>query len=277
MDPEVKAMLLAASPKAAERLIEALDAERAVVVPGGRDAAHVEMVPDFDMRIKAANAVLDRLFGKPKQPITGEEGAPPVSVDLASLLERLAGQVSKSLLQRAIERVGVEGVLEALPPRAREQLRYDWRAWARPEQLAPTACGGVAHPRRPRLRKDAHRRRVVRGECRAGRRGRIALVAPTASDARDVMVEGESGHAGDLAAMVPADVRALEAPPHVAQRRRGDAVLGRRARAPPRSAARRRVVRRAGSWRYPDAWDMLQFGLRLGNDPRALVTARPSR
>jgi hypothetical protein len=89
MDPEVKAMLLAASPKAAERLIEALDAERAVVVPGGRDAAHVEMVPDFDMRIKAANAVLDRVFGKATQPITGEDGG-PVRFDIAPFLERLA-------------------------------------------------------------------------------------------------------------------------------------------------------------------------------------------
>jgi phage terminase large subunit-like protein len=29
------------------------------------------------------------------------------------------------------------------------------------------------------------------------------------------------------------------------------------------------------SWRYPEAWDMLMFGLRLGDDPRAVVTTTP--
>ena len=30
-----------------------------------------------------------------------------------------------------------------------------------------------------------------------------------------------------------------------------------------------------GSWRYPEAWDMLMFGLRLGDDPRVVVTTTP--
>ena len=29
------------------------------------------------------------------------------------------------------------------------------------------------------------------------------------------------------------------------------------------------------SWRYPEAWDMLMFGLRLGPDPRVVVTTTP--
>jgi hypothetical protein len=29
------------------------------------------------------------------------------------------------------------------------------------------------------------------------------------------------------------------------------------------------------SWRYPEAWDMLMFGLRLGADPRIVVTTTP--
>jgi phage terminase large subunit-like protein len=29
------------------------------------------------------------------------------------------------------------------------------------------------------------------------------------------------------------------------------------------------------AWRYPDAWDQLQLGLRLGNDPRVVVTTTP--
>src|SRR5213079_2941494 len=29
------------------------------------------------------------------------------------------------------------------------------------------------------------------------------------------------------------------------------------------------------AWRYPQAWDMLMFGLRLGQDPRCIVTTTP--
>ncbi|HWO86444.1 MAG TPA: hypothetical protein VNN75_08155 [Stellaceae bacterium] len=34
-------------------------------------------------------------------------------------------------------------------------------------------------------------------------------------------------------------------------------------------------MRRLGAWRYPDAWDMLMFGMRLGADPRTVVTTTP--
>lgn len=30
-----------------------------------------------------------------------------------------------------------------------------------------------------------------------------------------------------------------------------------------------------GSWPYPDTWDQLQFGLRLGDDPRSILTTTP--
>lgn len=94
MDPAVKEMLLAATPQAAQRLIDALDAERAVVVPGGKDAGTVEKVPDFDMRIKAANSILDRVYGKPTVAITGEDGGPlkiEASAGFLEALKRLGG------------------------------------------------------------------------------------------------------------------------------------------------------------------------------------------
>lgn len=69
-------MLLAATPKAAKALIMALEA-------GGPDA------PNFEIRIKAANAILDRVYGKAAQPITGEDGN-PLTFDITPLLERLA-------------------------------------------------------------------------------------------------------------------------------------------------------------------------------------------
>lgn len=71
IDPAVQEMLLAAAPKAAKALIEALDANRALVV-----AEQIAYVPDHDMRVKAANALLDRVYGKPSQTITDEDGGP---------------------------------------------------------------------------------------------------------------------------------------------------------------------------------------------------------
>jgi hypothetical protein len=91
MDPFVHEMLKAATPRAAKTLIDALDAERPVVVGRGRDAPdEIEMVADYELRVKAANAILDRMYGKPAQEIIGAEGGPvTVAVDLASLLGRL--------------------------------------------------------------------------------------------------------------------------------------------------------------------------------------------
>lgn len=68
-------MLRAASPRAAKALIDALDAERAFVV-GTAENQRIETVPDHDMRVKAANALLDRVFGKPTQSLTDEDGSP---------------------------------------------------------------------------------------------------------------------------------------------------------------------------------------------------------
>ena len=103
----------------------------------------------------------------------------------------------------------------------------------------------VAAARRARLRQDAQRRRMG---ARAGREGlarRVALVAPTAADARDVMVEGESG----LLAVARPTFRPLYEPSKRRLTWPNGAVatcyLGRGAGAAARAAARRRLVRRA--------------------------------
>lgn len=74
-----------------------------------------------------------------------------------------------------------------------EQLLHDWRFLARPEQLEPDgdwltwlvlAGRGFG---KTRTGAEWAREQVKAGASRLG------LIAPTASDARDVMVEGESG------------------------------------------------------------------------------------
>lgn len=184
--------------------------------------------------------------------------------------------MSQSLLQRAVARVGVAGVMDALPPPARERLRFEWRAWARPEQLPPVGAWLVwlilAGRGFGKTRTGAE---WVRAEVESGRRGRIALVAPTAADARDVMVEGESG----ILAISPPWFRPTYEPskrriswPNGAQATVFTADEPERLRGPQHDGA---WCDELAAWRYPDAWDMLMFGLRLGDDPRVVVTTTP--
>ena len=74
-----------------------------------------------------------------------------------------------------------------------EQLLHDWRFTARPEQVAPDGTWQVwAYIAVRGAGKTRSGSEWVREKVRGGA-GRIALIAPTAGDARDVMVEGDSG------------------------------------------------------------------------------------
>lgn len=110
----------------------------------------------------------------------------------------------------------------------------------------------------------------------AGKRSRIALIAETAADARDVMIKGDSG----ILASSPPDYR----PTYIANRRAlvwpngVEALLFSacdpdQLRGPQFDAA---WCDELAKWRYAEyAWDMLQMGLRLGDNPQALVTTTP--
>lgn len=103
----------------------------------------------------------------------------------------------------------------------------------------------------------------------------VNLIGATADDARDIMVEGESG----ILAVCPHDER----PRYVPSKRRlewpnGAESLIFTADEPERLRGKQheRVwADETGSWRYPEAWDQAQFGLRLGKDPRAIITTTP--
>ena len=105
--------------------------------------------------------------------------------------------------------------------------------------------------------------------------GRIALIGETAADVRDVMIEGVSGL---LAVHGRASGRA--------GRRRAGVSSGTGAVAQAFSAEDPESLRgpqfhaawcdELAKWRYArETWDMLQFGLRLGDWPRQLVTTTP--
>jgi phage terminase large subunit-like protein len=104
----------------------------------------------------------------------------------------------------------------------------------------------------------------------------IALVAPTAADARDTMVEGRSG----ILAIFPPHLRPTYEP---SKRRVVWPSLGAKAtlfsaeepdrlRGPQHDAAWGDEI---ATWANPATYDMLLFGLRLGKHPRLALTSTP--
>ena len=154
--------------------------------------------------------------------------------------------------------------------------RYFWRGHAREKQLPPSGDWRVWLLRTGRgFGKTRAGAEWVRAEVESGRRGRLALVARTAADARDVMVEGESG----IMAVCPPWNR----PNYEPSKRRLTWDNG--AIATTYSADEPDLLRgpqhdgawadEVASWRFAEAWDMLLLGLRLGENPQAVVTTTP--
>lgn len=159
--------------------------------------------------------------------------------------------------------------------RARDGLKYDWEALARPEQRWP---GGdwriwlILAGRgwgKTRTGAEAVRRAINHGA------RRIALVGRTLGDARAIMADGASG----LRAVFPPGER----PVLIAMRRELRFANG--ARAFLYSGDRPDLLRgpehdfawgdEVAAWRYPETLDMLLMGLRLGRDPRLVLTTTP--
>jgi len=173
----------------------------------------------------------------------------------------------------ALER---EKRLATLDPPDAFGLCHDWRLWARPSQLPPEGDWRVwlllAGRGFGKTRSGAE---WVRAQVETGAAKRIALVAPTAADARDVMVEGESG----LLAIAPANDRPLYEPSKRRLTWANGAIATlfsadepERLRGPQFDAA---WADELAAWRYPEAWDMLLLGLRLGEHPRVVATTTP--
>jgi phage terminase large subunit-like protein len=168
-------------------------------------------------------------------------------------------------------------ILGAFSEDALAELAHDWRFWGRPDQLAPpgswTTWLVLAGRGWGKTRTGAE---WIRAEVEAGRAGRIALVAETAADARDVMVEGPSG----LLNVGAPDKRPLYEPskrrltwPNGAVATLFNATEPDQLRGPQFDAA---WCDELAKWRYGrETWDQLQFGLRLGTHPRQTVTTTP--
>ncbi len=156
-------------------------------------------------------------------------------------------------------------------------LAHDWTFWARPNQLPPPGDWTIwlllAGRGFGKTRTGAE---FVRAEVEAKRASRVALVGATAADVRDIMVEGESG----ILAISPSWSRPVYEPskrqltwPSGAIAKLFSAEEPDRLRGPQHDLA---WCDELASWTHLQAtWDMLQFGLRLGSQPRQVVSTTP--
>ena len=168
-----------------------------------------------------------------------------------------------------------------------------WEFWARPEQLPPGwRPTHLQSQLPPDWNDDDWRYWLIMsgrgwGKTRTGaewvyHRIRnadaryIALVGPTVADTRDTMVEGPAG--------IMNSGRPDERPEYFATKRK--LVFPNGAEAHTYSADEPDRLRgpqhdtawcdEPAAWRYAeDCWDMLMFGLRLGNDPKVCATTTP--
>lgn len=163
------------------------------------------------------------------------------------------------------------------------ELLYDWKFWGRPSQLAPLGdwltwliLSGRGFGKTRAGSEWVRSMACGRTPLNRGKACRVALVAETAADARDVIVEGESG----LLAVHPRDQRPSYEPskrrltwPNGATATLYNATEPDQLRGPQHDLA---WCDELAKWRYgQETWDMLQFGLRLGEHPRQLVTTTP--
>ena len=156
------------------------------------------------------------------------------------------------------------------------QARLRWIRAARPEQLTPAGewriwlilAGRGWGKTRTGAEDIAHYALWHEGV-------RVAVVAPTFADARDTCMEGESG----LLALLPR--RCIKA----WHRSYGTLVLNNESRIKIFSAEQPERLRgpqhhrvwcdELGAWEKPEAFEQILFGLRLGDDPRLVVTTTP--
>lgn len=173
--------------------------------------------------------------------------------------------------------------LATLTDKQRASLRWNWRFWAREEQLEPEGdyltwliLAGRGFGKTRTLAETVRGWVCGQTPLNGGRYRRIALIAETAADGRDVIVEGESG----LLAVHPRDFRPTYEPskrrltwPNGAVATLYNATEPDQLRGPQHDAA---ACDELAKWReVDDTWANLMMGLRLGAAPKCVVATTP--
>lgn len=171
----------------------------------------------------------------------------------------------------------IRAVVAELDDDTAEALLCDWELWARTEQLPPAGDWYVwmilAGRGWGKTRTGAEYIRYRVERCGARR---IGLIGQTSADVRDVIVEGESGILAvsppwNRPAYEPSKRRLTWPNGAVATTYAGDSPD--QLRGPQHDTV---WCDELAKWRYAqECWDNMEMGLRLGTDPRAIVTTTP--
>lgn len=175
--------------------------------------------------------------------------------------------------------------VDSLPPARQRALLHDWTFWGRPSQLIPGTSGAAIQQQEWRFwlalagrgwGKTLTGAQTVR-QWATNPKERILLVAPTAADVRDVMIEGPSG----LMSCYPADSRPIYLPTrHLIVFPSGAIGITRSADEPERLRGPQFTKFWADelcAWKYiEEAWAQIQFGFRLpGDSLKGVITTTP--
>lgn len=173
-----------------------------------------------------------------------------------------------------------QAFLNSLSQAELDILEHDWKFWARDDQLNPEGawrvwlaiCGRGWGKTRVGA-EWCHERGAL------GPNRRIAIIAATMEDASKVCVEGDSG--------ILATAKPWFRPTFKPSKNGGTVYWPNGSIAELYSGEKPSGLRgpqfhdawcdELAKWRrMQDAWDMLEFGLRLGDDPRRIVTTTPT-
>jgi len=194
-------------------------------------------------------------------------------------LKQLALQknCSQAELLASLPKTEREAYLNSLSPEQAYAINYDWDFWARPKQQFPEgdwiAWLILAGRGFGKTRVGAE---WVRNKAEKKLVARIALVGETVADCRKTMIEGDAGILAvsrpDFMPKYTPSTREVKWPNGViATTYSGEEPD--QLRGPSHEAA---WVDEIAKHKYgADMWDNLMFGLRLGQNPQAIVTTTP--
>lgn len=187
----------------------------------------------------------------------------------------------RSLVEELLVSGDWDEALAALTETQARSLEHDWSFWGRPEQFEPESFRSgdsevwlISAGRG--FGKTMTGAETLRERVRSGRSRRSGIVAPTAGDARDILIEGQSG----ILAICPS----WERPHYEPSKRRitwqnGAVTAVYSADEPDRLRGPQHDFvwgDEPASWRYgEETWDNIEFGLRLGRRPQAMLTGTP--
>lgn len=162
------------------------------------------------------------------------------------------------------------------------QLRTEWVAAARPKQIRPTEdfyiwliLAGRGWGKTRTGAQDAAIYACTNPNVQ------VAVVAPTHGDLRRVCFSGPSG----LMSIIPEDCfarsrdfKGYSSSTNEIRLANGSKITGYAAQEPERLRGpqfHRAWCDELAAWRYPEAFDQLMFGLRLGRNPQCVITTTP--